>query len=367
MKLLFFSVTKHQYRYFKLLKENLPCQSRHIFFPNFRISLKSFSIIKEIEFTPIFSLKHKELDAKYKNRLHKVLYKIFLKLQAPWIAASVYSEIVKSNPDIVCLWNGKKFHQAIVVEVAKIVGKKLLFFENGLLPNSTTMDFRGVNASNSVPREVDFYRGLHFDKSKKLDTTLQVRSSKKKKRSFDTALPKRYIFVPFQVAYDTQIIQHSPFIKDMRVLFDMIESISKDVDISFVFKEHPSDRVSDYSDLHKRADKKLIFCSENTQQLIENAEAVLTINSTVAIEGLLFHKRVIVLGEAFFAIDGIVKTAKNRPGLAKIVKNLSSWKVDEALVDNFLKYLKFSYLLPTSWKNPDQRHYKEIAKRLSCV
>ncbi len=367
MKLLFFSVTKHQYRYFKLLKENLPCESRHIFFPTWRICLKGFYVVKKVDFTPIFSLKHKELDAKYKNRLHKALYKILLKLQAPWVVVSVYGEIVKSNPDIVCLWNGKKFHQAIVVEVAKIVGKKVLFFENGLLPNSTTMDFKGVNASNSVPREVGFFRELHFDKSKKLETTLQVRNSKKQKRSFGTILPKRYIFVPFQVAYDTQIIQHSPQIKDMRALFDMIELISKDVDISFVFKEHPSDRVSDYSDLHKKTNQKLLFCSENTQQLIENAEAVLTINSTVAIEGLLFHKRVIVLGEAFFAIDGIVKIAKNRVQLAKIIKNLSSWSVDEALVDNFLKYLKFSYLLPTSWKNPDERHYKEIAKRLSCV
>lgn len=364
MKLLFFSVTKHQYRYFETLQRELPHESRHLFFPTWKIPLSVLFNRQKIDFSEVFEIKNREVEAKYTNSLQKGLYRLLLKVQAPWIAALIQSEIESFDPDIVVLWNGKKFHQAIALEVVKRLGKKALFFENGVLPNTTAMDFKGVNASNSVPRDVGFFKELTFTNEEVLERSLQARSAKKQKSTFKGKLPQKYIFVPFQVAYDTQIIQHSPWIKDMRELFSIIEKIAKNEDINFVFKEHPSDRVSDYHDLYERISDKLYFSSENTQKLIESAEAIITINSSVAIEGLLFGKRVIVLGEAFFAIDGIVKVADDASKLEEIIHVLSKWHVDRELIENFLKYLQFHYLLPGDWRRADKRHIQEIAKRL---
>ncbi|HHH19374.1 MAG TPA: capsular biosynthesis protein, partial [Campylobacterales bacterium] len=125
-----------------------------------------------------------------------------------------------------------------------------------------------------------------------------------------------------------------------------------------------SDRVSDYSRLHKQANEQVIFSSENTQTLIENATAVMTINSSVAMESLLFKKRVMVLGEAFFAIEGIVKVANSKEQILGILKDMEKWQVDESLVNNFLYYLYYDYLLPTNWRNPDEQHYRAIEKKL---
>lgn len=363
MKLLFFAVTKHQYRYFGNLLGHLPFEGKRLFFPSLRLSFGGLKLLSKIDTEFILAIKYHEIEAKYRNSLHKAFYKKLLQLQTYWVSMVVYNALNRYQPDYLIVWNGKKFHQAIAVEIAKLLQIQSVFFENGVLPNTTTMDFQGVNATNSVPRKAEFYRGLDYS-DRTLPQNLEVRVAKREQKQFETVLSEGYIFVPFQVAYDTQIIQHSPWIQDMFVLFEIIEWLSEQLDIAFVIKEHPSDRVSDYSILHQKISDKIHFSSENTQTLIENAAVVMTINSSVAMESLLFKKRVLVLGEAFFAIEGLVKTADSREKILTILQNIETWQVDEALIHNFVSYLYYDYLIPTNWRHPDEAHYQAIAQRL---
>ena len=363
MRLLFFALTKRQYRYFKKLSINLKFKSKIIFFPSLKLDLNGLKVIKDIDIKSILDIKFKEIEIKYSNKIHRALYKILLQIQIPWVIIVIYRELNRFKPDYLILWNGKKFHQALALEVAKYLNVKSIFFENGILPDTTTMDFKGVNASNSMVRDIEFYRELDY-KDIKLPKNLEIRVSNRKREIFNTPIPKRYIFIPFQVAYDTQIIQHSPWIRDMFQFFDLIEWLANRIDISFVIKEHPSDRVSNYNKLYNRAGKNIIFSSENTQKLIENSLAVITINSSVAVESLLFKKRVIVLGEAFFAIDGLVKVATSKDEILEILNDLDSWQVDNRVVDNFLYYLYYEYLIPTNWREPNSKHYKAIRDRI---
>ncbi len=364
MRLLFYSLTKSQYRYFKKLSNSLRLESRVIFFPSLNISLDGLKLLKKIDTKSILDIKIKEINIKYNSTIYKLLYKYLLKLQIPWVTMNIYKELKEYRPNYLVLWNGKKFHQALTLEVAKILDIKPIFFENGVLPNTTTMDFKGVNASNSLSKDIEFYKNLEY-KDRELPKVLEIRVSKKEKKEFNSKLPKRYIFIPFQVSYDTQIIQHSPWIEDMFELFDIVEYLSKRLDIVFIIKEHPSDRVSNYNSLYQKTDKNIRFSSENTQTLIENSLAVLTINSSVAMESLLFKKRVVVLGEAFFAINGIVKTALSKEEILRILKNIDSWIINKSLIDNFLYYLYYDYLIPTNWRRADSKHIKAIENRIN--
>jgi len=363
MRLLFFAVTKRQYNYFQNLATHLPYQNQVQFFPSLNLSFKGLSLLKNIDKKAILDTKYREVDVKYSSKLHKYLYKKLLQFQLPWVVMVAFKAVSRYRPDYIIVWNGKKFYQEIVLEVAKQLNIKPIFFENGVLPNSTTMDFIGVNASNSLPREADFYKNLEYQDIV-LPQSLEVRVSKKEKKQFDTKLPKEYIFIPFQVAYDTQIIQHSPWIRDMFEFFEIIEWLSEQLDIVFIIKEHPSDRVSDYIILHQKASNQIFFSSENTQTLIENATAIMTINSSVAMESLLFKKRVIVLGEAFFAIEGVVKVAHSKKQILDILYNIDEWSIDKPLIDDFLYYIYKEYLIPTNWRNPDTKHYKAIEERI---
>lgn len=270
MKLLFFSVTKHQYNYFERLKNNLPVTAIQQFFPHYNLSLKGLLFTKHISSEKILKYKYKEIENKYTNPLHKAFYKLFIKMQIPWVVSTAYKQCIKHTPEYIVLWNGKKFHQALVAEVAKRLDIKTIFFENGVLPNTTTMDFKGVNASNSLPRDALFYDNLHFLQAQRLPDKLITRKAKTKKQTFEVTLPKAYIFVPFQVSYDTQVIQYSPHFSNMTELFNTLVWITQNSNVCFVIKEHPSDRVSDYSVLHQRANSQIIFSSQNTQMLIEN-------------------------------------------------------------------------------------------------
>jgi capsular polysaccharide export protein len=75
--------------------------------------------------------------------------------------------------------------------------------------------------------------------------------------------------------------------------------------------------------------------------LIEKAGAIITINSSVGIESLLFYKKVITLGSAFYNIEGIVEHAENKNELENILKNLENYKLDKKLIENFLRYLYY--------------------------
>jgi capsular polysaccharide export protein len=340
--ILFFSHNSHQDRYFNFLKENLP----------FEIEVKrvkfSFCKSKDIDLIKKFEeLKNKKKDY--------FLYKEYLKIEAKAIYCYYKKMIEKYSPKIVGIWNGIKYPQFIINEF----DVKKLYFENGFLPNTTQADFKGVNFLNSVPRDRAFYEKLNY-KPLKLDLVPRapVKELFGKKIDFEN-----FIFIPLQVNYDSQIIYFSPWIKSMFELIEIVKDIAKKSDLKFVFKAHPSDRVSDYSKI--KLSKNIYFATNPTSELIKKAKAVITINSSVGIEALLFKKKVITLGEAFYNIDGIVKHAKNKSELEKILFDIDKFEINSKLIDNFLGYLYYEYLLPSTWKNPSKEHLKKLTSLIN--
>src|SRR5262249_52984485 len=143
---------------------------------------------------------------------------------------------------------------------------------------------------------------------------LVARPSSQKKDIKPVVLPKKYIFCPFQVALDSQVLVYSPWIMNMHNFYELISKVSESLDekdLFFVIKEHPSCKM-DYSDLKSQNNERIIFANANsTQELIENAEMIITLNSTVGIESLIYNKKVITLGQAFYSGFGLAKNANS--------------------------------------------------------
>lgn len=364
-KILFVSHNTHQTRYFKRLISHLNYKS------TLKVSPKSFSIFstrklaREIPVNHILKIKFSEIDLKYKYKIHNMLYKYILKLKTPFIVSGYIRDIVRNQPDLVVFWNGKKYPQNIGVEIAKLLGKQTLFFENGALPNTTAMDFYGLNATASIPQDAALYAKYKYTKA--LPKVLQPRKEERKRIKNEQILPEVFVFVPFQVGYDTQIIYHSPWIDSMHTLFAVIETLSERLEMHFILKEHPSDKKNNYDTLHRktRVNPYIKFANEHkTQDLIEKSVAILTINSSVGIEGMLFNKRIIVLGEAFYAIEGIAKSANTIEEVESILRNVESWRPNAVLLHQFLAYLLECYYLPDSWRNPTQIHFDAVNQKL---
>ena len=89
---------------------------------------------------------------------------------------------------------------------------------------------------------------------------------------------------------------------------------------------------------------KIIAASHaNTRELIKRSRLVVTINSTVGIESLLYYKPVITLGNAFYNIEGLTFPCQNIKELDLLIEKSINKKINKNLIDKFLFYLKFMY------------------------
>jgi len=364
MKVLLFAIRSSHKKFFTRLKKE-DSDSFDIVFPKYRL-LFSFRALKDlhrVNMKPAIRFAIEEFIVKVVP-LPKSILSLYFNTLALFHYLRYYPLIDKKY-DAMLLWNGGKCRQRIAIEIAKLKGVKTIFFENGLLPNRLVLDTKGINAENSVPRDRSFFEA--YQNNLELPNNLIPRRPKNQKK-FKTSLeplPKQFIFVPFQVDSDTQIITNSKWIKNMRMFFDVIEQISRELSsYNFVIKEHPSSSHN-YPDLHKRVKESQYISFANgypTQELIEKSLAVITINSTVGVESLLFKKRVIVLGSAFYRIDGITKGVDNIDALINTLKNLDNWIFEEKLVENFLKYLYYDYLI-----EKDEHLYENFYKFIKEV
>ncbi|MFT4732051.1 MAG: capsular polysaccharide export protein, partial [Gammaproteobacteria bacterium] len=179
---------------------------------------------------------------------------------------------------------------------------------------------------------------------------------------------KKYLLVPFQKDRDSQILDNSKWIKSMRqmfaVLLEALEASGRD-DLHIVFREHPSAKTK-YSDLYKQAAKHPRLCFDQQSDLTEiitNAEAVVTINSTVGLESLLLDTKVITLGEAFYNVSSLVLSASSPSDLATQINALSGFSLDRKLLQQFVGYLESDYVIAGDWKKPDEQHFDSIRQR----
>lgn len=296
------------------------------------------------------------------------MYRFWLRLRVRLYVARYFTFFRHCKEEYFALWNGYYLADRAMVLAGERCGKKPVYFENGLMPRTTTVDVKGVNFANSLPRSAEFYRNIRVPDDYHCTTHLVKRPlNSARKAESPIRLPKRYIFVPFQVESDTQVVLYGDWINSMSRLFDVIESVSyrmDDQELAFVFKEHPSSSV-DYGYLKNRASKRLIFANgNNTEELIEQSEAVITINSTVGIEALMLQKKVLTLGLAFYSIDGLVLHAGTEQQLVAMVDSLTSWEPDAVLRKHFLWYLHERYLVKGSWREPDELHFLALQEKL---
>ena len=396
-KILFVSVNRHQNNYFKIIGNYLS-EDYDVTIIDYRLrdyldillpTVKKYpelltpAILEKIIY---FSQKKGDIRTDF-DSLRKFLHdKKQLIKGAKRTFTYFYNYIRNNKIDMVCVWNGNGAERSAVMESAKALEAKTIFFENGLLPNTSTMDPKGVNYSGILSNKNDaFFRAVVVkeDKLKALFNEQLIPRAQKRKWYQKTKLPASsaetlsldspYVFVPFQVHDDTQVIIHSPYIRNMEELTAWVAAAVKrnnqthNDNLRIIIKEHPSDSGrTNYDSLKKIYPEITFLKTYSTEALINNAKAIITINSSVGIESLLKHKKVITLGNAAYSIDGVVKQASSVDELASALNYLET-SVDEDLINHFLYYIRYIYSVEGSWRNPSEAHLKSVKQRVDDV
>lgn len=373
MRYLFISRKNVHSRYYKIIIKRLNLDAQLYLMGSPKVSaLLYFKQAFQVDFKDIRQeqLKRKKAyNSIWNNPALSFFYSLVLMCIERLRYMKTLAVLTEKKPDYVVLWNGRKLPNMTIVMAAKQLGIKLFYFENGLLPNTVSLDPKGVNFASSLSSDPEFY--LTFDPSNSYSFSapeIVPRSNIKKRQSFDkTKLPEHFVFVPFQVPHDTQIVCYSTWIDSMETLYEEVIKAVKmlnDPSLKVVFKEHPSWHKH-YTSLYKKDPIGLFANGNSTTELIEKAEAVVTINSTVGMESLLLGKRVITLGDACYNIENLVLHASDSQQLINALSKVSQgWQMNRLLCEKFFSYLKYVYCIPRVNKD-DAEHIEAVKKRLT--
>lgn len=196
----------------------------------------------------------------------------------------------------------------------------VLFCEHGWLPRSDyQISPRGINAGSHVaPFEWDG-TALTPEQDAALDAHLAtIKSSTfsgyyqymQADKGVPADLPPQFLLVPLQIESDTNIVRHAPaHLRTMQALIDHVSKV--DPPWPVVFKQHPADvrHGSRHLRLRVRRRQDMIWAHTrgNIHQMLKSGacRGILTINSNVAHDGLLWDVPAIVLGRNVWPQRGV--------------------------------------------------------------
>lgn len=269
-------------------------------------------------------------------------------------------EFEKGSFESSLIWNGSLFPQSMVVHRSRAHKVKTVFFENGHFPNTIQADGSGINYNSSVVQDPKFYLNLDLKQEEGLPPDIGIRYTKLNYSAESYNLPEDYIFVPFQVPSDMQVLDLSPWIKNMNEFYNVLYQATLCLpDLKFVIKEHPSFRILIKDKVQKS--KNIVFANGlATKELIERSRAVITINSTVGMEALLLKKKVITLGLSMYNVEGLVQTALSFDEFIQSLKGLDKWDYSEELRQKYLKFIYNRFLIQGSYQDITSEMIKKI-------
>lgn len=325
-----------------------------------------------------------------------------------WLVAELQTFLDLAQPSGVFLWNGSGLAAAIAEQLALSRGVPLIFGENGYLPGTLQLDPVGVNAFASFgcrwsleqirgmqwsDREREELRRMLADyRANRLPRPLgppsgRVRPSLMaylcqsiedlRHRQPSSAgnrliarqipeLPPRFLFFPLQVKQDSQLTVHSPLygnrleeaILDLRAALPYVGP-----DMRLVVKLHPADLTkSDYDPMVRACPDVIWVAGGDVRHILERSELVVTVNSTVGIEALMFGKPVVVIGNSPYGHPGLVHPVSDRTSLVAGLRSALSWSPDETLVEQYLMFLYFRAFTRGHWRDYSPESLKRVAR-----
>ena len=324
--------------------------------------------------------------------------------------SAVFSAFLQEEEiDVVLVWNGHFAPQAVAVTVARKLGLRTLFFENGYFSGTMQIDPVGVNFDSSLTSTLaEVLQGYHpsarekenFDQYREaylggqlphcaasppkvkaplshkflrfFEKRLQRTVSVKKGFSFDlqdpACLPEKFIYLPLQVHDDTQLLLHSPlFGNDFAALISCcLQQISENLpEFKLVVKPHPVDAGRfDYENLVQAFPEVCWVFNLASNDLLPFCSAVITVNSTVGFEALIHGKPVVMVGRNFYGLDQIVFKADACDAIGPLLVQAVNQGHDSELAYRMLCYLYNYGFTMGSHKNFSAASVSNVATRI---
>ncbi|MGB8624371.1 MAG: capsular biosynthesis protein [Paracoccaceae bacterium] len=284
-----------------------------------------------------------------------------LKYRLIWAQYNWSRRYFTRHPDrmAVC-WNGLTGSRRVFMQGARDAGAATLFVELAPFPGRITLDPAGVNAQSALPRDPGFYRGWaagdpsrQGDDWRALGKNLTARVSRRQDvgQGDAAALSEAgdFLFCPLQVPNDSQITLFGGWTGSVAGMLDALAEAAAALPEGWHIrlKEHPSARASLAAPLSaaiEKAQGRLVLDNRtDTFAQVAASKGVITINSSVGLQAFFHDQPVIVLGQAFFALPGLVTVADSATALRAALADPGALGFDPGLRGAFMTYLDRVY------------------------
>lgn len=160
-----------------------------------------------------------------------------------------------------------------------------------------------------------------------------------------------FVYFPFHVQLDYQLTIRNPeFLNQLALVRHLAETCPTQFKV--VVKEHPVTIGGfNYPEFKKLVDDNsnviVLHPMINTHDIVKKAKAIVTINSKVGAESLLYNKKVVCLGNGFYWNSNVVTKIDGFQNLQQWLIQLRDGTVAEPDSSRILKY--FSYVMSQSY------------------
>ncbi len=267
------------------------------------------------------------------------------------------------KPDVVIVWNGMADVRGMIRWF--LAKQKVPFFyaEKGMLPGSWYIDESGINAECSLdnslledclsPVELEdtktYIKNVIESGSSAWEQPERVNEKEKFKESLGIDRDSKVIFFPGQVGEDVNITRFSAFGNVAEAVELVLNSLPEKS--CLVVKPHPKSKEQSknrLADLSNRYKNLRIVDNVNVWDIIETCDLVVSINSTVAFEGLLRGKQAILLGDGVLSKTGLCKKVNHSElgtEIRKCFENNSERAFEYSGLFSFVNFLRKNYYI----------------------
>ena len=268
--------------------------------------------------------------------------------------------------EISIVWNGRKYPAS----------KRIIYCEHGWLPRgSYQVSPKGINADSHIsPFHWDGEPISMKDKEMVDRYLLSLREESvasheymKTTAPIANGLPKSFILMPLQIEQDTNILRHVP--KNLRRMQDVIDFVSKsNPPYPVIFKQHPADRkrMNQHLNLKTRRKKDVLRRHDkgNIHQILKsgNCKGIISLNSNVVHDGLLWGIPSVVLGNNIWPKNGVSPFIN---GIPQDWSQLENFFQDSNVIACRDAYIK--YLIDNQWTLEDTKNIHKVSSFLESV
>jgi hypothetical protein len=160
-------------------------------------------------------------------------------------------------------------------------------------------------------------------------------------RAMYTAVPsdRPFVYFPLHDIDDYKIKRLVPHLADQASIVEQVAA-ALPAGYDLVLKEHPMSvgrtPLSVLQRLRRVPNIRIVAPLTSTHDLIERADAVAVISSTVGLEALFYAKPVLTLGAPFYSGHGITLDAESTAEIQELVPALLRFAPDPERIDRFL-------------------------------